>query len=203
MSSRIILVPDSVRKICQLTGEMDRQTHQKTPNQTETRFQLFGTDLGSSFEHGGRLWLLFGDSVPVGSQGDASDSVAWTTDTNPEQCIHLNFVSDGGHYRSPRLVDQSGHALNTGAFNVPVSGFTVRGPAGLNRPNVRVLPQADVDSCTLQGTESRIVRTNPGLMRCISGGSLSVPTANLKRRRSARCRTAGGQFMVVQNWHTD
>ena len=48
---RITVVPGSVRKICQLTGEHDRQWHCVAYNRTEIRFGLVGTDLVSSFEH--------------------------------------------------------------------------------------------------------------------------------------------------------
>jgi hypothetical protein len=64
MRSRASLVPSSVRKVCQLTGERDRERGTLAFNQTETNFGFFGTDLGSSFEHGGRLWFLFGDTWP-------------------------------------------------------------------------------------------------------------------------------------------
>jgi hypothetical protein len=51
-----------VQKICQVTGEWDRQLNKPVPSRTDSRFGLFGTDLGSSFEHDGRLWFLFGDT---------------------------------------------------------------------------------------------------------------------------------------------
>ncbi len=54
----------AVRKICQMTGEWDRQLNQPVLNRTDSRFGIFGTDLGSSFEHNGRLWFLFGDTWP-------------------------------------------------------------------------------------------------------------------------------------------
>ena len=43
---QIELVPGSLRKVCQLTGEWDRQRHTPAHNRTETRFGLVGTDLG-------------------------------------------------------------------------------------------------------------------------------------------------------------
>ena len=46
---RISVAMDSVRKVCQLTGEWDRERNEVAFNQTEARFGLFGTDLGSSF----------------------------------------------------------------------------------------------------------------------------------------------------------
>jgi len=69
--AQVELVPGSVRKICQLTGERDRQRNADTLNRTETRFGLIGTDLGASFEHDGRLWFLFGDTWPDAEGGDS------------------------------------------------------------------------------------------------------------------------------------
>ena len=98
-------------------------------NETETRFQLFGTDLGSSFEHDGRLWFLFGDTwpSPVDGPTDNSDSVAWTTDVSPGPGVHLEFISDGGKYRSPVLLAQDGSSMSVGAFEVPIVGFSANG----------------------------------------------------------------------------
>lgn len=49
MGSRVSLVQGSVRKICQLTGEDDRQLGKKAFNQTEADFSLYGAYLSSSF----------------------------------------------------------------------------------------------------------------------------------------------------------
>ena len=70
----------ATRKVYQLTGEHDREQGVPTLNLTETRFGLFGTDLGASFEHNGRLWFLFGDTVSAVGYDDrrpeAGDSIA-------------------------------------------------------------------------------------------------------------------------------
>jgi hypothetical protein len=129
----ITVLPRSVRKVCQLTGERDREKERQSDkrtkvepafNQTETRFGFFGTDLGSSFEHGGRLWFLFGDTWPGPSPSDDSDIVGWTVDTYPEPGIHVDFVSDGPKYRPIRLRDRNGGALKTGGLEVPIAGFS-------------------------------------------------------------------------------
>lgn len=119
--------PATVRKVCQLTGEWDRERDQPAFNETETRFGLFGTDLGSSFEHAGQLWFLFGDTWPGPGPTDHGDSVAWTTATAPEPGIQLEFVADDGRYRSPRLLGPEGRALSTGAFEVPIAGVSAAG----------------------------------------------------------------------------
>jgi hypothetical protein len=121
---RIGVVPGSVRKICQLTGERDRQRNTDAHNRTETRFGLVGTDLGSSFEHDGRLWFLFGDTWP---DPDGGDSVAWTTDRSPEPGITLHFWSSGDRFACPRVSTPDGSRVSTGFFEVPLDGFSADG----------------------------------------------------------------------------
>ena len=118
------LVPGSVAKVCQLTGERDRHRNTFAFNRTETRFGVVGTDLGSSFEHDGRLWFLFGDTWP---DVDGGDSVAWTTDRAPEPGVRLTFVSSGSRFVAPRVSTSEGRAVSTRCFEVPLDGFSADG----------------------------------------------------------------------------
>src|SRR5262249_36970324 len=94
-----IRLPDT-RKIAQLTGEFDRQgwngvgTPSQAHNRTETRFGIRGTDLGSSFVHKGRTYFLFGDTWRVNqSKAETNlDSIAFTTDSNPDDGLDLVFL---------------------------------------------------------------------------------------------------------------
>jgi hypothetical protein len=55
----------STTKVCQLTGEEDRE-HPGTPTGSQlggATGGLRGTDLGVPFEHDGKLYLLFGDTI--------------------------------------------------------------------------------------------------------------------------------------------
>ena len=130
MAPKLSVVRESVRKICQLTGERDYQTGRPAFNSTETRYKLFGTDLGTPFEHDGKLWFLFGDTWPTPAPGALpgkvtdSDAVAWSTDTSPDDGLQLNFVSSNGRYLSPVVKDQNGQELGTGSLEVPVAGFS-------------------------------------------------------------------------------
>jgi hypothetical protein len=124
MRPAINVLVSTVRRVCQLTGEIDRQPKHAAFNQTESRFGLYGTDLGSSFEHGGRLWLLFGDTWPGPAPTDSLDSVAWTTATQPEPGIPLELINVNGRYQSPRLFDADGTSMSTGGFEVPIAGFS-------------------------------------------------------------------------------
>ena len=121
---RVELVSGGLRKVCQLTGEHDRQRGTFAFNRTESRFGVVGTDLGASFEHAGRLWFLFGDTWP---DPDSGDSVAWTTDRSPEPGVHLTFVASGGRFRSPRVTTADGRRLSTRAFEIPLDGFSAHG----------------------------------------------------------------------------
>src|SRR6516165_2902520 len=71
--SDVFALPGSTQKICQLTGDLDRQFMRLTGNHTELRYNLRGTDLGVSFE-GDPLtnvtYFLFGDSVPIPKDDD-------------------------------------------------------------------------------------------------------------------------------------
>ena len=121
------VVPGSVEKVAQITGETDRQLGTPTKNQTISRYGLWGTDLGASFEHEGKLVFLFGDTWP--SEGNTpyrtvdSDSVAFSEDTNPDDGLTLDFV---------KAADGKYHTVNVpgipfAAFAVPNGGFSYGG----------------------------------------------------------------------------
>ena len=58
------------RRVVQLIGDIDRETGQITINQTGKHFGIYGTDLGISFIHNGRLYFLFGDTNRGRPEGD-------------------------------------------------------------------------------------------------------------------------------------
>ncbi len=112
-------VAGSTQKICQLTGDFDRQTGQPTVNLTESRYGVYGTDLGFSFLHAGLTWFLFGDTVGL----HGGDSLAFTQDTDPEDCLDLTFVTGtDGRYLPPSVP-----GITLGAFEVPAGGFSADG----------------------------------------------------------------------------
>jgi hypothetical protein len=101
------------RKVSQLTGDTDRETGQKTLNETGSRFGIYGTDLGVSFLHDGKLYFLFGDTnrtkgkpglpataMPGEDFNEAAtdyDSIAYTTSDRAYEGITLLFNSDFPH----------------------------------------------------------------------------------------------------------
>jgi hypothetical protein len=137
------------QKICQLVGECDRQFGgagqctngaygEPTLSRSESRYGLFGADLGASFDHDGRLYFLFGDSFPSPTINPPpmtprrfSDSTAYSTDSNPEACLTLDFItSPNGSYLPPQIQVPPGDPaapVTDGIFEVPTGGFSAGG----------------------------------------------------------------------------
>jgi hypothetical protein len=135
----VSFVPGSSKKVCQLVGESDKQLNAPTVNQTETRWGLIGIDLGDSFEHDGKLFFVFGDSLPTakfkgqpnGLNGpprlpDDNDAIGYTTDTTLGQCPRLTFIHyANGAYESPVVLNGQGQPAITLRVNeVPLAGIS-------------------------------------------------------------------------------
>jgi hypothetical protein len=109
-------------KLQQLLGQEDKQLHQPTLSQTFTRYGIQGTDLGNSFENGGLVYFLFGDTV--GRLDRALDSIATTNAGDPESGVRLDFLKSGNDYLT---IQPPG--IGMGAFEVPVAGISLGGQA--------------------------------------------------------------------------
>ncbi len=119
---KVNYVRGSTRKICQVTGEFDRERQQATLSKTESRFGVGGTDLGASFEHEGKVFFLFGDTNGH-AQPAGADSIAFSTDADPERCLSLQFITDSnGTFLPPRV-----RGVSHGLFEVPTGGFSAHG----------------------------------------------------------------------------
>ncbi len=118
-AATLTYVPGSTAKLEQLIGDYDKQKQAKTANQSEARYGVEGTDLGYSFEHQGKVYFLFGDTI--GKHG--GDAVAYSDTTDPEKGLHLDFLTakDGTFLKvAPPGVDMAG-------FDVPDSGIDLDG----------------------------------------------------------------------------
>ncbi len=134
----------STVKLEQLIGDKDKERHQLTRSQTVTRFQLEGTDLGYSFEHEGRAYFLFGDTL--GRLDRALDTIATTDAHDPETGVRLDFLTVNGEEQRPIRTSRRGElrrprrqaqtatyltiqppGISMGAFEVPVSGISLAG----------------------------------------------------------------------------
>jgi hypothetical protein len=111
-------VAGSTVKVEQLLGEEDKQLLRPTLSQTVTRYGIEGTDLGNSFEHAGRVYFLFGDTV--GRLRHALDTIATTDSNDPESGVRLDFLKSGGDYLT---IQPPG--ISMGAFEVPVAGISL------------------------------------------------------------------------------
>jgi hypothetical protein len=127
-----LMVTSPSAKVCQLTGQTDWLNGQPTNAETQSKYGLFGIDLGFPVESStGQLLLLFGDSVPPGHPPldtvTPDDGTGWTTRTaapNASSCLDMKMFSPGP--------GQLGHPVGTpaiaqGAFNVPTGGIDVDG----------------------------------------------------------------------------
>jgi hypothetical protein len=118
-------VPGSTHKINQLIGELDKHSHQPTLSRTESRYRLRGTDLGYSFEHQGKVYFLFGDTV--GAQGAALDSMATAEGgpgaPDPERGVQLDFLTQ----RPGLYLTVQPPGISMGAFEVPTAGISLNG----------------------------------------------------------------------------
>lgn len=116
----LLPVAGQTRKIEQLVGDFDRERNIPTANLTDSRYQIWGTDLGIPFVHGNKTWVLFGDTI--GAVGGDRDVMASSTDPDPADGLALTFPSSGGVYQ-PLTVP----GLSQGAFEVPVEGVSANG----------------------------------------------------------------------------
>jgi Domain of unknown function (DUF4185) len=115
----LIYVANSTKRICQLTGDFDRAAKAPTLSQTGKRFGIEGTDLGSSFEHNGKLYFLFGDT---NGRPGARDAVAWTASKSPERIVLEFFRDRDGKWLPPTVP-----GISQGAFEVPSGGISIGG----------------------------------------------------------------------------
>jgi hypothetical protein len=121
------------KKICQLTGEDDWFTGKPTNARTQSRYGLFGVDLGFPVESdSGVLYFLFGDarpnghlpgSIPTVPPDDAMGQTSRRTAPNEKACLDLTLVGSGGgvSFGHPTVTP----AIQQGSFNVPTGGFFV------------------------------------------------------------------------------
>jgi hypothetical protein len=113
-------IATSTVKVEQLLGEEDKQLHQPTLSRTFTRYAIEGTDLGNSFEHDGRVYFLFGDTV--GRLRHALDTIATTDARDPDAGVRLDFLTSGSDYLT---IQPPG--ISMGPFEVPVAGLSLNG----------------------------------------------------------------------------
>ena len=116
----LTFVPGSTRKVEQLVADIDRETKRPTLSRTEERFGVIGTDLGYSFEHEGKLFFLFGDTIARGGTGDA---IATTAAQTGEGGVRLDFVAGG----DGKFLKVRPPGVSMATNEVPLAGVSVGG----------------------------------------------------------------------------
>jgi len=116
-------VQGSTVKVEQIVGDFDRENQQNTRNKTNSRYQIWGTDLGVSFNHDGKTFFLFGDIPGDIGFGIDRDPIAFTTDNDPSNGLDLTFLTQSSNKYNPINIPGISH----GAFDVPIDGVSING----------------------------------------------------------------------------
>jgi hypothetical protein len=90
----LVWITNSSVKLEQVIGDVDWATGSKTTSRTISRFNIEGTDVSSSFICGTNRIFFFGDTIGSNVNYNAADPVAWSTTTNGEQGLLLNFYTN-------------------------------------------------------------------------------------------------------------
>ncbi len=122
-------VAGSSVKVEQLLGDCDwpdlekRGVCTRTASQTIARYDVEGSDLGSSFETPEGLLFLFGDTIGTRTLYHAGDVMGLSTSSDPAGPLRLDVVTkaDG----TPLLVAPPG--VSMGADDVPAAGISLGG----------------------------------------------------------------------------
>lgn len=103
--------------VCRLIGEGSQND------------EIYGTDLGFTFEHQGEVVMVFGDTLftysplpPLVKQDDAMSFIRLPQD--PEDCLDVEFVTGPDGQPSRLEVIHNGTSLSLGILLTPVAGFS-------------------------------------------------------------------------------
>lgn len=137
-SAALTYVPGSSVKLEQVIGDCDFQAQAQqivkgqtvtcvpTTSKTVTNFNIAGNGQGGSFEANGKMIFFFGDTIssnPTAVNYHAGDPIAWSTSSDPEKGLLLNFYTQSD--RTPLFVKPPGIAM--GGDDIPNSGIYVNG----------------------------------------------------------------------------
>ncbi len=164
-------ITNSSVKLEQVIGDVDWATGSNTTSQTITRFNIVGTDVSAPFVSGTNLIFFFGDTIGSNVDYHAGDPVAWSTTTNGEQGLLLNFFTNSAG--SNVFVNPAG--ISMGANDTPNAGICISNVnyvicntgADASLPvthehDFSVLVTFDPTNLTFQTNRTVSVRTNGG-----------------------------------------
>jgi hypothetical protein len=112
-------ISGSSTKVEQLIGDFDNQTKKPTHNLSGSRYGVHGTDLGNSFEHNGKVYFVFGDM----NQPFAPDPIAFSTSTDPDGPLSLEFLTD----TQGEFLRVLPPGIEMGPFEVNITGISLNG----------------------------------------------------------------------------
>jgi hypothetical protein len=120
-------VPDSGQKVCQVTGDVDRERHTATTALTQSRANLAAADLGIPVQRGERLFVYFGDSQSSQLINRYrlrdEDSIGVSNQPAPGNCLGLGIVTaPDGSFLPPQVP-----GVSLGSYEVPTGGFSLNG----------------------------------------------------------------------------
>jgi hypothetical protein len=125
-------IANSTVKLEQIIGDVDWEANAKgiylpTVSQTVTRFHILGNGLGYSFEDNGHMIFLFGDTTSEDTNTlnyHAADPLAWSTNTDGESGLLLNFfTNDPVTHFTPIFVQPFG--IEMGPDDIPNAGISL------------------------------------------------------------------------------
>lgn len=119
-------ITNSSVKLEQVIGDVDwaaaaQGSNVPTTSRTYTRFNIVANDLGASFAWGTNLIFLSGDTRGSNVNYHAADPLAWSTTSNGETGLLLNYFTNGNGsdvFVNPAGIDMSGD-------DVPQTGITL------------------------------------------------------------------------------
>ena len=119
------MLEQRTRKVEQLIGDQDLELGKPTRLRTGERYGVRGTDLGASFEWGGKVVLLFGDTLGRRGAG-GGDAMGFTEQrTSPQAGLDLRFFTRPGDDTLFQPIAPPG--LSMKGFEVPVYGVDLDG----------------------------------------------------------------------------
>ncbi len=162
-------------KLEQVIGDRDfaawaKGTTLPTANQTASRYNILGTDIGTSFEDNGKVMFLFGDILPATPTPNfgAPDPVAFSTTTDGDAPLQLSVIT-GSDGRTPLFIRMPGANIDMGGNNVPNSGISLSDGVYI------VINTGATPTTGQQNARSVLVRFNQAAGTFTAGRTISSP----------------------------
>lgn len=119
--AEVVYHEGSTSVVCQLTDDYDLVHKKPTASLTKSRYGIWGTDLGISFMHKGKLCFLFGDTPDIPNQDKDIDCLAWAEANSPSQ-LKLTFFTE-----QEKLLPIRIPGISQGTMEVPSCGISANG----------------------------------------------------------------------------